>query len=81
MVSVDYGQGRIQGVRMRSMRPPTRHFQMFLMYTIFSIVSNPFNSSKSYALSRDVKTILKLCVNKSIVTDDKTTRSKIERIY
>ena len=26
MVSVDYGRGRIQGVRMRGMHPPTRHF-------------------------------------------------------
>ena len=27
MVSVDYGQGRIQGVRMRGLYPPTTHFQ------------------------------------------------------
>ena len=27
MVSVAYGQGRIKGVRMRGMHPPTSHFQ------------------------------------------------------
>ena len=51
---------------------------MFLINTIFSIVSNLFNSGKPCALTSGVKSILNLYLSKSIVTDGKTTRSKVE---
>ena len=52
MVSVAYGQGRVQGDRMRGMQTmhsPTS--SMLLMYTIFSKISNLFDSNKPCILS------------------------------
>ena len=53
MVSVAYGQGRIQRgkTRVRSMHPPTCHFQKCFQCLKFSVVSNHFNSDKPYPLS------------------------------
>ena len=52
MVSVPYSQGRNQGGRMRVMHPPTSHFQKCFCCTVYSflIISNFFDSDKSYAL-------------------------------
>ena len=53
MVSVAYGQGRIQGSTMRGMHPPTSHFENVFdvgLYNFF-INLNLFHCNKPYALS------------------------------
>ena len=60
MISVVYGQGQIQGTRMRDMHPPPAIFKnAFDVYT-FSMISNLFDSNKPYALS----THNRKCANK-----------------
>ena len=65
MVSVDYGQGRIQGGRMMGMQlcilPPAIFKNAFdvSLYNFF-IISNFFDSDKPYAL----RTYNRKCVNK-----------------
>ena len=46
MVSVAYGQERIQGGKMRGMHPPTSHFLNVFNVPVynFSIISNLFDS-------------------------------------
>ena len=54
MVSVAYGQparGGSQGGRMRGMRPPPAIFKNIFDVYNFSIISNLFDSDKSYALT------------------------------
>ena len=51
MVSVAYGQGRIQRSRMRDMHLPTSYFQKYFNAYNFSIISNLFDSCKPSALS------------------------------
>ena len=60
MVSAAYGQGRIQGVKMRGTHlPPVIFRTVFDAYNFF-IVSNLFDSNKPYALSTHNRT----CANK-----------------
>ena len=47
IVSVDYDQGRLQGVSMRSMHLPTSHFKNVV--DVYIIILNLFNSGKPYA--------------------------------
>ena len=54
MVFVTYGQGRIQGGRMRGMHPPTNHFQKYFCCKQFFHYLEPLRSiaiSLTYALS------------------------------
>ena len=65
MVSVAYGQGRIQGGggRMRGMHPSTNHFQKSVFDVQarkFSIISNLFDSDKLYA--RIIENVRTKCI-------------------
>ena len=53
MVSVAYGQWRIQGVKTRGMHPPTSYFQNVFDVQNFSLISNLFDSDRPCGIARD----------------------------
>ena len=75
LVSIAYGQGRIQGVKMRDMHlPPVIFKTVFYAYN-FSIVSNLFDSNKPYPLS----THNRKCANKIYHIFGETLRIRVKK--
>ena len=64
-VAVAYGQGWIQGCKMRGMRIlPPAILENVLMYTILFIISSLFDSKKPYAISTHNRKCVKKKLNR-----------------
>ena len=62
MISVAYGQERIKGDKVRGMHLLTSHFQKLFDVHNFFVISNLFDSNKSYVLSTHNRKCEKKCV-------------------